>query len=432
MLFKVMLCCLNTFVSFLLMTFRALPLCVLFPFLFLATYPSTADEKVRWFKGNTHTHSLWSDGNDFPEMIAKFYKDNSYHFLVLSDHNVLSRGEKWMNVGAIEKRRRALGVPTLKKYISTFGRDWVELRGEDKNQEVRLRTLEEIRPKFEGGGDFIFIEGEEITNNFRGSPVHTNGMNLKELIVPKKGTSLRDTMRNNIIAVREQSTRLKKPMLSHLNHPNFGWSIKAEDIAHVLEEKFFEVYNGHPSINHLGDAKRPGDEKIWDIANTIRLATLKSDPLYGISSDDSHYYHGGDVKPGRGWVMVQSSSLEEDSIIRSMDSGNFYGSSGVHFKHLLRDQKKGTLEFEIKADTDAEYVTRIIGTRKGNENNADLVGETLATIKGKKVQYKLKDNEWYFRATVTSSKDHPRPSFNGQKEQAWTQPIWDSSAIRKK
>ena len=422
----------NVFVSVLGMTFSALPYLALISFLFLAADLSPAEEKMHWFKGNTHTHSLWSDGNDFPEMIAKFYKDNNYHFLVLSDHNVLSRGEKWMNVGAIEKRRKALGVPTLKKYISTFGKDWVELRGEDKKQEVRLRTLEEIRPKFEKEGNFIFIEGEEITNSFGRSPVHTNGMNLKELIVPKKGTSLRDTMRNNIIAVREQSTRLNKPMLSHLNHPNFGWSITAEDLAHVLEEKFFEVYNGHPGINHLGDAKRPGDEKIWDIANTIRLATLKSDPLYGISSDDSHYYHGGDVKPGRGWVMVQSSSLEEDSIVRSMDSGNFYGSSGVHFKHLLRDQKKGILEFEIEEDADAEYVTNIIGTRKGNENKPDLVGEILATIKGKKVQYKLKDNEWYFRVTVTSSKNHPRPSFNGQKEQAWTQPIWDSSAIRKK
>jgi len=430
--FKALLCCLNAFVSFLLMTFPSLPLFALISFFFLAAAPSPAQEKMHWFKGNTHTHSLWSDGNDFPEMIAKFYKDNSYHFLVLSDHNILSRGEKWMNVGAIEKRRRTLGVATLKKYISTFGQDWVELRGEEKKQEVRLKTLKEIRPKFEKGGGFIFIEGEEITNSFGGSPVHTNGMNLKELIVPKKGTSLRDTMRNNIIAVREQSLRYKKPMLSHLNHPNFGWSITAEDLAHVLEEKFFEVYNGHPGINHLGDAKRPGDEKIWDIANTIRLATLKSDPLYGISSDDSHYYHGGDVKPGRGWVMVQSSSLEEDSIVRSMDSGNFYGSSGVHFKNLLRDQTKGTLEFEIEADASAEYVTKIIGTRKGNENKPDLVGETLATIKGKKVKYKLMDNEWYFRATVTSSTNHPLPSFSGQKEQAWTQPIWDSSVIRKK
>src|SRR4051812_14578354 len=25
------------------------------------------DPQPRWFKGNLHTHSLWSDGNDYPE-----------------------------------------------------------------------------------------------------------------------------------------------------------------------------------------------------------------------------------------------------------------------------------------------------------------------------------------------------------------------------
>ena len=78
---------------------------------------SHAEENSSWFKGNTHTHSLWSDGNDFPEMIAKYYKDNGYHFLVLSDHNILSRGEKWMAIEGVEKRRRTLGVPTMKKYF---------------------------------------------------------------------------------------------------------------------------------------------------------------------------------------------------------------------------------------------------------------------------------------------------------------------------
>ena len=80
------------------------------------------------------------------EMIAKYYKDNGYHFLVLSDHNILSRGEKWMRIDSVEKRRRTLGVPTMKKYLSTYGKEWVEIRGEDKTQEVRLKTLDEIRP----------------------------------------------------------------------------------------------------------------------------------------------------------------------------------------------------------------------------------------------------------------------------------------------
>ena len=44
----------------------------------------------RWLKGNLHTHSFWSDGDDFPEMIADWYKRHDYHFLGLTDHNVLS------------------------------------------------------------------------------------------------------------------------------------------------------------------------------------------------------------------------------------------------------------------------------------------------------------------------------------------------------
>jgi hypothetical protein len=28
--------------------------------------PIDRDPQPRWFKGNLHTHSLWSDGNDYP------------------------------------------------------------------------------------------------------------------------------------------------------------------------------------------------------------------------------------------------------------------------------------------------------------------------------------------------------------------------------
>ena len=35
-----------------------------------AADPVPNDPELRWLKGNIHTHSLWSDGDDFPEMIA--------------------------------------------------------------------------------------------------------------------------------------------------------------------------------------------------------------------------------------------------------------------------------------------------------------------------------------------------------------------------
>ena len=77
---------------------------------------ASAEPEARWFKGNTHTHSLWSDGNDFPEMIVAWYHEHGYDFLAISDHNVLNRGERWIPVADVEARRRAKGVATMTKY----------------------------------------------------------------------------------------------------------------------------------------------------------------------------------------------------------------------------------------------------------------------------------------------------------------------------
>ena len=54
--------------------------------------------EARWWKGNTHTHSLWSDGDDYPEMIVDWYKRNGYQFLALSDHNIVQAGERWLEL----------------------------------------------------------------------------------------------------------------------------------------------------------------------------------------------------------------------------------------------------------------------------------------------------------------------------------------------
>ena len=87
-----------------------------------------SDPQPTWYKGNIHTHTLWSDGNDFPEMVCQWYRDNGYHFLALSDHNVLSQGQRWMKVAQIV--RRSKNANALDKYLQRFGPHWVETRGE--------------------------------------------------------------------------------------------------------------------------------------------------------------------------------------------------------------------------------------------------------------------------------------------------------------
>ncbi|MFT5188976.1 MAG: hypothetical protein ACI957_002000 [Verrucomicrobiales bacterium] len=411
---------------------------ILLPCLFIGSLLSLGlgqDPPRQWYKGNTHTHSLWSDGNDFPDMITDWYVQAGYDFLALSDHNILSRGDKWMSNMAIQKRRQTLGKETLAKYVKHFGEEWVETRGEGDSLEVRLKTLEEVRARFEKPGEFLLMEAEEITDSFDrvivnfdkpdnlekvSVQVHINALNVVEMIPPQHGDSPRETMRNNLLAVKAQEERTGKPMLAHLNHPNFMWSLTAEDLAHVVEEDFFEVYNGHPTINHLGDEKRPGDERLWDIANTIRLTELQARPLFGLATDDSHQYHGGDVSPGRGWVMVHAAALESDALVLSMREGAFYASTGVLLADLDYSQDAKAIHFSIKAELGVRYETEIIGTRKATP---EKVGETLAKIEGTDVHFPLTGDELYVRAAVTASASHPNPSFEGQRLQAWTQPL---------
>ena len=56
-------------------------------------------------------------------------------------------------------------------------------------------------------------------------------------------------------------------------------------------------------------------------------------------------------------------------------------------------------------------------------NYSDDIGQVLATVEGTTAEYRLTGRDLYVRAVVTSSKEHPDPSFKGQKPQAWIQPV---------
>ena len=399
------------------------------------------DPVPQYYKGNIHTHSLWSDGNDFPEMIAEWYRTHGYNFLALSDHNVLSEGARWMKHSTIIDRG---GNLTLKKYQARFGNGWVETRGkaDTANYAVRLKPFDEFRSLIEERGTFIMIQGEEISDRVNKKPLHMNATNLQEVIPPSGGLTIREAMEANLRAVEDQARRTGREVLVHLNHPNFGYGVTAEDLAFVVRERFFEVYNGHPSINHLGDDTHPAVERLWDIANTIRLSELGAAPLFGVATDDSHHYHG---KPGshtgRGWIQVQSRYLSPEHIIRGIKAGDFYASSGVELKEVSYDTVERVLALRIDTEPGVQYTTRFIGTAKDHgttgtpENKEEgepsseqkyssaAIGKVLATAKGETPQYRLTGNELYVRAVVTADRDHPDPSFKGQQQQAWTQPV---------
>ncbi len=387
---------------------------------------ASADSPQRFFKGNTHAHSLWSDGNDFPEMIIDYYHRNGYDFAVLSDHNVFAKGYRWQSLGEIKGRQKEHGPGAIEKCVARFGPDWITWETMEGQRGVVLKPLNKYRHLFEAPGEFLIIEAEEISDTSASGPVHINALNLEHLIAPlnDKTLSTVKVMRQLLRTVQLQEKEIGRPILTHLNHPNFYWGASAEDLAAVVEERFFEVYNGHPRINHEGDEHRPSDEMIWDIASTIRIAEMGEAPLMGVATDDSHTYHGGDVSPGRGWVMVEADDLTADNLIHAMRAGDFYASTGVVLSQVRYDPKTRIIELEIEADGAAEFTSELIGTRKNYEESVvQGIGETLATSIGQSVRFEVPVDALYARVVITSSAEHSNPSLEDQHKQAWTQPV---------
>jgi len=402
----------------------------------LAMVSLASAAEVRWWKGNLHTHSLWSDGDDFPESIADWYKEHGYHFLALSDHNRMLEGEQW-----VTESKKHHFPEALAKNQRRFGADWLQRRDRQGTNQYRLKTLEEFRGQLEEPGRFLMIPSEEITSGHLSFPVHINATNLRKKISARGGTNVLDVMQRGVDAVLEQRRQTGQPMFPHINHPNFGWGITAEDLMQVQGERFFEVYNGHPSVHNEGNATHAGMERMWDIVLAWRIGKLDLPPMYGLAVDDSHHYHShgvGKSNNGRGWVMVRSERLDPPSLIAAMEAGEFYSSSGVSLRQIQR--AGNTMRIEVEAESGVTYSIRFIGTRRGfdasrspvvsakgepvraTQRYSDQIGETFSVVVGSRAEYSARGDELYVRAVVHSSKKIANPYRKGETAAAWIQP----------
>lgn len=404
---------------------------------------SSADEPS-WWKGNLHTHSLWSDGSHYPENIVDRYKSSGYHFLALSDHNILSIDpNKWINVV-----NSSGGMVAYGEYLERFGLPWVENEIRGGALYARLKTLEEVRGLFEEPDKFILIQAEEISSSYLdpdqiGSsqlnswqldsdqehlgnhhhavryPIHVVAVNIVNLISSQSGESIVEVLQNSINAVVAHRQQTGLPMLAIIAHPNFQDALTAEDIIEAEGSKFFEVYNGHVFAYNDGTPTRPSMDQLWDSVLAERLNN-NGEIIYGVAVDDTHTYLDSDsdcCNAKRGWVVVRAQQLDATAIVTAMDQGDFYSSTGVELIDVQQDNSQ--ISIEIREEENVSYSTQFIGTRLGSDKS----GVVLATVAGANASYRFACNELYVRSKVTSSKLHEDPSQLGDVEIAWTQPV---------
>ena len=277
----------------------------------------------RWYKGNTHTHTLNSDGDSTPDDVVRWYREHGYQFLVLTDHNFLT------SVDALQA-----------------------LHGADEK--------------------FLLIRGEEVTETLGEKALHTNGLNIERVVPPQGGKTVVDVLQRNVDAIRRERG------VPHINHPNFRWSITPGELAQVRNYRLLEIYNGHPMVNNVGGGGVAGLEEVWD-------AVLSSGLLvYGIAVDDAHTFKdpgNPDVAgPGRGWIAVRAGRLETGAVMAALERGEFYASTGVELEDVPSSPERITVR--VKATAFSKYRIQFIGRngrllKESAEPNAtyDIAGD---------------------------------------------------------
>jgi hypothetical protein len=293
----------------------------LFLVLFLGA-PAPSPAQPRWYKGNTHTHTLNSDGDSTPDEVVRWYREHGYHFLVLSDHNFLTKVEGLNAVHGAEEK-------------------------------------------------FLLIRGEEVTDRFGEKPIHVNGLHLEKLVPPQGGASVADVVQRNVDAIRAANG------VPHINHPNYGWAISPDDLKKIERDRLFEIFNGHPLVNNAGGGGYPSLEEVWDILLTGGKL------LYGIAVDDAHHfkrpYDPDASRPGRGWVVVRAEKLQPEAILAAMERGDFYASTGVEIEDYAANAETITIRIREKALT--KFRTTFIG--KGGSILATVTtNPAVYTIRG--------------------------------------------------
>lgn len=318
----------------------------------LSATPSVASAQTgHWYRGNTHTHTLQSDGDSPPDSIARWYRDHGYNFLFITDH------EKLTDPAPLNAR---YGTPG--KYLLIQG------------QEVTQRVIDSTH-----------------TDKIRQAHLNSLGASLLVMPIGAKGLagdiSMREGYARNIAAIRAAGG------LPQINHPNFRWSVRLSDLTELPDSSLLEVMNAHTGVNNDGDASSgvPGTEALWDSLLT------RGKMIFAIGDDDAHSFSPANAdayeltRPGRSWIVVRADTLTAPAILSGIRRGDFYASTGVMFESFTSNSQE--LRIAIKPVADSRYRTEFIGR----------AGKVLATVHGLQATYSIRGDEGYVRARVTDS-----------------------------
>ena len=437
--------------------------------------PACGRNGGRWYKGNLHCHSYWSDGRAFPDQAIRSYRDAGYDFCAVTDHNRLGESRDfWRKVEPDEG-----GWPPLvcRRNFELYRKEfpWAESRESNGVTEVRLQTMSELIGRYSVPGRFLVMRGMEITRY--GADVrhmHMNYVNLDGAVPGSEEEQLVQAVPDGLDSARsirharKQVAVLAKslgnpPRICFLNHPHWRYyDVVAQDIIDNPEVRFFEVCNNGSDFAPVIPLPDDGlyNDRLWDAVNAVR--SRAGEPLlYAVANDDCHFYPCTRTKKtctfGESYTVVRAEELTPAALFAAMDRGDFYASCGVDLEDIWFDGR--TLGVSVPAKKDVAHTVRFIVTKRGANlgvvqtvsiprvSEGDLarrpprtvpvyspdVGATAKSVVGGKgerlvCEYSLAADDLYVRARIESDERAPYYAFGGKGAMhpkvamAWTQP----------
>lgn len=236
-----------------------------------------------WYKGNLHGHTTVSDGMLTPEEYVERYKNNGYHFLCLSDHDVYSDFREQFNT------ENFILIPGLEASVNLHC-------AQDPGNRYKVHHL-------------LGLLGTQAMQDTAPDGLfrHLEDVPIMELYGEWDGQA----------AAQKTADMLRAHgCVTTYNHP--GWS-RVEDADFINTEGLaaLEIFN----FNSVWEDSTGYDVKSWD-----RMLHMGK-KINAFASDDNHNEGVFEDSCG-GWICVQAQDLSHDSIMQNFIDGNYYSSSG--------------------------------------------------------------------------------------------------------
>ena len=413
--------------------------------------------KRTWKKGALHTHTLWSDGRNLPEMVIKTYRDRGFDFVCLSDHNIFPERENFYLPVAPEE-----GPWPPMATRAELARLEEALPGSAVTEKiavrrfVKLKTYEELRREFEVPGKFLVVPGEEITlmmepypcgNDRARADYHINIFNLACDLPILHGEDALDAVTLNLHSYERAARKSTTRSFAMLNHPFWRyWDIDPRILVELPAFRHFEICNNGAERN-TPSADLFSVEQFWDFVLAHRLSQGKP-LLYATASDDLHFCDPEriDTPAGceLGWVMVDvGEEFTADAIAEAMDNGDYYATTGALLEEIDFDPAAGTLHVKAQVEAGVKYRIEFITTKRDFDRSIveheypdegrftrilpvinGTIGNVVSTVDGPEASYTLRDDDLYVRAIVITDRPGKIASrFYPATLRAWTQPF---------